>query len=64
MKSDPRAIVAIILALVLLILFSAGSYRLVTMGAQEPAFKLVENILFTIVGALAGYIAGRDNAGS
>jgi hypothetical protein len=66
MKLDPRAIVAIMLTLVLLIIFSAGSYNIATKpeAISDPVFSLVENILFTIVGALAGYIAGRDNAGS
>lgn len=68
---NPQAIVAIILAFgVIVILISGTSFRLLWLpdGAAWPRATIEEltlwhDLMLVIIGALAGYISGRDRNG-
>jgi hypothetical protein len=61
----PRDIAAIMLAAAIAGVISAGAYNLATQGPgsiPSEIAPLIENVMFTLIGALSGYIAGKDSS--
>lgn len=69
---DPRATVAIILALTIFVFVASGTLGRVMLTAfQLPIFEIDpeiaarwESVVSVIVGVLAGYVMGRDDSGN